>query len=248
MDIADGVSGPTIPRYLALLWGRDDPAPRRGPRPTITIHDIGRTAVAIADAHGVEAVSMKAIAADLGLSTMSLYRYVDSKDDIYELMVDEAYGQADRTLTASGDWRARVRTWALAIADGLRQRPWLATIPMARPPVGPRVLSWTEIGVQCFADTSLTGEQKLNALLLVDGFVRQHVRQSTQMGLLESGPDSNGHTYEELLVELVTPAEFPHLASAAADQDQTDDDFFTEQLDFGLSVILDGLAGLVESQ
>ncbi|NED67083.1 helix-turn-helix transcriptional regulator, partial [Streptomyces sp. SID10244] len=93
---------------------------RRGPRPTLSVRDIGVAAVAIADEHGVEAASMKAIAATLGLTTMSLYRYVDSKDDVVEVMVDTAYGPADPGLTSTGTWRERLTAWALAAAAGLR--------------------------------------------------------------------------------------------------------------------------------
>ena len=62
-----------LPRYLQLLWGRES-AGRRGPKPGRTIQEIGAAAVAIADAQGLGAVSMKSVATALGLTTMSLYR------------------------------------------------------------------------------------------------------------------------------------------------------------------------------
>ncbi|GAA3692237.1 TetR/AcrR family transcriptional regulator [Gordonia hankookensis] len=246
MTSTDGTAQPAIPRYLALLWGRADPTPRRGPRPTLSVRDIGVAAVAIADEHGVEAASMKAIATTLGLTTMSLYRYVDSKDDVVEVMVDTAYGPADPGLTSTGTWRERLTAWALAAAAGLRKRPWLAAIPLRRPPVGPNVLSWTDSGVQAFAETGLTGQQKLSALLLVDGFVRQHVRQASQMGMLDSA-DTVGTSYEAMVAEFVDDDRLPNLAAAIADERQTDDDYFTSELTFGLAVILDGLDVLIAS-
>lgn len=109
---------------------------------------------------------MKAIADSLGLSAMSLYRYVDGKDDVVDLLVDEAYGLPEPELTASGPWRDRVGAWARAAATTLRARPWITEIPMSRPPMGPNTVSWTEAGVQAFDDVALTGQQKLNALLL----------------------------------------------------------------------------------
>lgn len=247
MTSSDGSSRPALPRYLALLWEREDPTPRRGPRPTITIRDIGAAGAAIADTRGIDAVSMKAIASELGLTTMSLYRYVDSKDDVLEVMVDTAYGTADPGLTATGTWRERVTAWAMAVAEGLRGRPWLATIAMSRPPTGPNVLSWTNSGVRSFTGTPLTGQQKMSALLLVDGFVRQHVRQASQMGLLGDGPPNAERPYEAMITELADPHRFPDLAAAMGPPEWTDDDnFFTDQLRFGLSVILDGVAALIE--
>lgn len=234
-----------IPRHLQLLWGRDDPVPRRGPRPTLSIRDIGNAGVTIADEQGADAVSMKAIATALGLTAMSLYRYVDSKDDVVDVMIDTAFGHADPALTATGDWRSRITAWAHASADLQRQRPWLASIRIARPPVGPNTLSWTESGVQAFADTPLTGPQKMSALLLVDGFIRQHVRLASQMGML--GDTSGDDTYERTIMELADAQRFPALmGEITAPEWPEDDDFFSTQLDFGLSVILDGIAALID--
>lgn len=239
-----------LPKSVALLWGRTPDNTRRGPKPTLTIREIAQAAVTVADERGWEAVSMKAIADQLGLTPMSLYRYVDSKDDIVDLLVDEAYGQADPTLTAAGTWRERITAWADAAARGLRERPWLTEIPMSRPPVGPNVLSWTEVGVRAFDETSLSGSQKMSALLLVDGFVRHHVRQATQMGLLSRpGADAaDSPTYEQIVGELVDAARFPALSAAIPELSDSDDDYFDDELRFGLAVILDGLATLIEDR
>lgn len=235
-----------LPRYLASLWGRGDDAPRRGPKPTLTIHDIARAAVAIADEHGWEAVSMKAIAESLGMTTMSLYRYVESKDDVIDVMVDEAYGPSHPM--PGETWQERIRNWAYTVTDRMRARPWLAVVPLSRPPVGPNTLSWTESGVRAFDGTPLTGQQKMNGLLLVDGFVRHHVRQSIQMGMLDAKPD--GPAYESMLAVLVGPDTHPGITAAIAGMSpwDADDDFFTEQLEFGLAVLVDGLAALIDGK
>lgn len=260
MSTTENPTHPQLPRSVAQLWGRESATVRRGPKPSLTIRDIARAAVAIADERGWEAVSMKAIADSLGLSTMSLYRYVDGKDDVVDLLVDEAYGLPDPDLTASGTWRERISAWARAAATTLRTRPWITEIPMSRPPMGPNTVSWTEAGVQAFDDVELSGQQKLNALLLVDGFVRQHVRQSTQMGLLGRGVDrvaaddpgqsgdSSSHdsgAYEATMLQLIDAARFPALTAAISEM-SADDDFFTEQFEFGLAVLLDGLEAMIE--
>ncbi|MYR05155.1 TetR family transcriptional regulator [Gordonia sp. SID5947] len=246
MTSTDGTARPAIPRFLAQLWGREDPTPRRGPRPTLTVRDIGRAAVAIADERGADAVSMKAIATALGLTTMSLYRYVESKEDVVEVMVDTAFGPADPSWTSTGTWRERLTAWALADAARGREHPWLVAIPLSRPPVGPNTLSWTDTGLAAFDETGLSGQQKLSALLLVDGFVRQHVRQASQMGMLEASVTGAGNSYGTMVGEFVDHR-LPHLAEAIADEaPDHDDDFFTTELTFGLTVILDGLAVLVD--
>ena len=100
-----------LPRYLQLLWDRE-PEGRRGPKPGRSITEIGAAAGAIADADGLDAVSMKSVAAAVGFTTMSLYRYVDSKDELYAVMIDVAYGPPDLRYERGEGWRERMARWA----------------------------------------------------------------------------------------------------------------------------------------
>lgn len=236
-------TNPALPRYLEALWGIEPDKPRRGPKPTVTVTDIGRAAVALADNSGWEMVSMKAIAESLGMTTMSLYRYVESKDDIGEIMVDEGLGPANLDY-GKHRWRASVAIWADAFATRLRSHPWLATMPMARPPLGPNALSWTEAGVRAFDDTPLSGQQKMSALLLVDGFVRNHIRQASQMGLIGPAPRNSRPPYETMVASLADPRHHRSILAALASMDPAAE-FDDTQLRFGLSVLLDGLDALI---
>jgi AcrR family transcriptional regulator len=87
-----------------VIWARPERT-GRGPRPAYTRADIAAAAVRIADAEGLDAVSMRRVAAELGCGTMSLYNYVPRKEDLYELMVDAAGGEHE-LWEPSGDWRA----------------------------------------------------------------------------------------------------------------------------------------------
>ena len=98
---------PPLPRYLQLLWDRA-PGGRRGPKPGRTIQEIGAAGVVVADRDGLDGVSMKSVAAELGMTPMSLYRYVDSKEQLLEVMLDAAYGPADLSIVSSGPWRERL--------------------------------------------------------------------------------------------------------------------------------------------
>lgn len=237
------MSEPAMPRYLSLLWGHDDPAPRRGPRPTLTVTDIGRAGVAVADEKGADALSMKAIADKLGMTTMSLYRYVDTKDDMIDIVFDTAIGHAGPAILDGADWRIRAQNWARTFAAALRQHPWLAGLTLTRPPLGPAAISWLEIGVRCFDDTPLDGQQRMSSLLLLDGFVRQHVRQTVQMSLQEEPADRP--TYESALAVFTAPGSHPGITAALA-ASRNDDDFYETELAFGLTVILDGLTALID--
>ena len=237
---------PRLPRYLQLMWGVEQGG-RRGPKPGRSIHDIGAAAVATADRDGLAGVSMKSVAGALGLTTMSLYRYVDSKEQLYAVMLDTAYGPPDPAITARGGWRGRLERWARAIAAVRLEHPWSVTVPLGEPPATPNTARWTECGLRAFEPTKLAAQQRFSALLLIDGFVQQHIRQSLQLGFLtETGKARSGtDSYPENLYSVAPREEFPLLltgADEAMDPGDGADDFFETELDFGLSTILDGIA------
>lgn len=235
-----------LPRYLQLLWDRE-PEGRRGPKPGRTIEEIGAAAVAIADEHGLDAVSMKSVAKAVGFTTMSLYRYVDSKDELEAVMVDVALGQPSPTVATAG-WRDRVAAWARGISEQRLEHPWIVDVAQAAPPLTPNALAWTEAGLEALADTPLTSQQRLSAMLAIDGWGLNHVRQTTQMGLAgEVDPDSPQGAYLSYIGMLVDPGRFPRLAAVGAEAaPEEGEDFFEEEFAYGLELLLDGIAALID--
>src|SRR6201996_4879259 len=113
-----------LPPGLDLLWGR------RGPRPGLSPDAIVGAAVRVADAEGLEAVSMARVAAELGFTTMSLYRHVASKEELLQLMWNGSALGAE-TLVIEGDgWRSRLRAWSVIQRDMLDRHPWITQMPM----------------------------------------------------------------------------------------------------------------------
>src|ERR1700685_2005466 len=151
---------PGLPPGLDLLWGRRAPA-RRGPKPRLSGDGIVGAAVRIADAEGLEAVSMARVAKELGFTTMSLYRYVTSKDELLQLMWN-ASAQGAETLELKGtSWRERLRNWALVQREAHEQHPWITQMPMAAPPLAPNSLTFVERGLETLDDTGITDADKL---------------------------------------------------------------------------------------
>ncbi|MCE7079532.1 TetR/AcrR family transcriptional regulator [Streptomyces sp. ST2-7A] len=101
-------------RSLALLWGTRDRRPARNARHDLSMDRIVRVAVAVADTEGVERLSMRRIAEELGVGTMTLYTYVPGKAELVELMLDTVYGEITRPGaedpdgTGNADWRTRL--------------------------------------------------------------------------------------------------------------------------------------------
>src|ERR1700749_1723014 len=104
-----------------LLW--DGPPPRtRGPKAALTLDRIADAAIAIADAEGLDAVSMQRVAADLGYTKMSLYRYLPGKSELVAAMVERALGEAP-DLDGQG-WRAGLTTWARTLLETMAGHAW----------------------------------------------------------------------------------------------------------------------------
>src|SRR6266498_5417203 len=115
----------------SVIWARVDRG-ARGPQPSLNRRRIARAAIEIADAEGIDAVSMRKVAARLESGTMSLYRYLDRKDDLIDMMVDEVLGEGMRW-ALSGDWRADLAEVARDIRRVTLRHPWLAGYAMGRP-------------------------------------------------------------------------------------------------------------------
>src|ERR1700748_1555159 len=118
-----GPAQPPLPPVIELLWGRRERG-KRGPRPGLSADAIVDAAVRIADAEGLEAITMARVAAKLGFTTMSLYRYVASKDELLQLMWNgSALGAEDLVIEGDG-WREQLRAWSLVQWEMLERHPW----------------------------------------------------------------------------------------------------------------------------
>ena len=140
-----------IPPSIELAWGlRRDGA--RGPRRGLTLDAIVAAGIEVAASDGVGALSMARIATQLGVGTMSLYRYVASKDELLTLMVDSALGPPP-TLPGVGGWRAGLTAWSDGLRDAYRRHPWGLRVPISAPPLGPNNVAWLDRALEALAET-----------------------------------------------------------------------------------------------
>jgi AcrR family transcriptional regulator len=234
-----------LPRVLQQMWGIEGRS-RPGPKPAFHISDIGRAAIKLADAGGLAAVSMSKVAAELGFTTMSLYRYVDAKDDLYVVMLEHVFSEPPE-LDPTKPWRDRITTWAEAFHRGLREHPWILQIPIAEPPLSPNQLTWMEAGLQAFEGTPLPPQDRLSAMLLVNIYVRGTAQLTATMA---TDPDAVAETdrlYTQRLALLATPDRFPGIA-ATLEQPPDEGyagDFDSTEFAFGLNTVLDGIQSLI---
>jgi AcrR family transcriptional regulator len=262
-DMAEAVED-ALPRAVALSWGVAE-HPQRGPKRELSIERIVETAIQVADADGLAAVSMSRIASELGFTTMSLYRYVTSKDDVLALMQDAVCAvpiPPDETLGGSAggsaggdgerDWRAGLRRWAMASIDVIREHPWFPDIPISGIPLMPNNLAVLDWGLREMRDLPLTDAEKMSTALLLSSYARAVavVERDVSRSRPADAPPAHGEAFTAALAELVTPERFPHLAPLVASGAYAESEGADEQDDFafGLERILDGIATYVAAR
>ncbi|WP_354644544.1 TetR/AcrR family transcriptional regulator C-terminal domain-containing protein [Kitasatospora camelliae] len=219
--------------------------PRRGRPPAHSRAAITAAAVALADAEGLAAVTMRAVAARLGAGTMSLYSYVPDKEALLELMVDEVSGDHRLPAAPSGDWRHDLRLIAREQRALMRRHPWLPAALPVRQTLGPNTLAVLDHALAALAPTGLDAQTRLEAFSLVTGFVAGHMAyELAQERALEAAGRSPGELLDaqaRYLRSAVADGRYPHLAAALAEpggRDRSPEAVFERLLDR----VLDGIA------
>lgn len=232
-----------LSRAMSELWGVADKG-RRGPKPAMSVRTIAGAAVELADAEGIDAVTMAAVAQRLSFTTMSLYRYVESRQDLLVAMVDEAVGEPPPRNRRWG-WRRQAEEWAHAESRQFLAHPWVLDVRTPSPPLGPNLMAWMEHGFAALAASGLAPARAADALLVIDGYVRS----STQLHLQYAAPGAT-ETWVSQLRTVLDPDRFPTVHAVMV-SGAFEDDSYTEpqgrDFDFGLHLLLDGLEGLVAS-
>ncbi|MFF7124884.1 MULTISPECIES: TetR/AcrR family transcriptional regulator [unclassified Streptomyces] len=157
-----------------VIWARPERT-GRGPKPAHTRDDIAAAAVRIADAQGLDGVSMRHVAAELGCGTMSLYNYVPRKEDLYELMMDAV--SAEHVLwEPGGDWRADLLRVAHETRALMHRHPW---VPRLMSPVygfSPHALRYLEHCLACLGPLEVSNGTKFELIAMLNGVVTTYVR------------------------------------------------------------------------
>ena len=234
-----------LDRSLALLWEMDH-RPTRGPKPALTLERIVTAAITIADAEGLAGLSMRRVASELGVGTMSLYRYVPGKGELLDLMIDRI-NEAPRGDAGELGWRGVLEQMARETWEVCLAHPWFLQIDQARPLLGPRALAGLEHVLRGLRDTSLTDQQKVMAMSSVYAFVtgvaRDHVNAMQATARTGMTDAEFWAAQEPVLVKAMGTGDYPTIAGMAED---TFSFSAEDALEFGLRSILDGIAGFVD--
>lgn len=199
------------------VWSRPERA-ARGPAPEHSRAEIAAAGVALADASGIGAVTMRSAAAAIGTAAASLYRYVASRDELVQLMADQVYGEFSLSDNSSGHPVPDLLELARQGLAVYRRHPWLLDVPATGNLPGPNAVAFIERSLAALAGTDLTGPAKLETVGLFSGVVRLFAQ--TEIGQRRAGQET-AQWQESLalhLLELVAAGQYPHLAAALAEQ------------------------------
>lgn len=232
-----------------LLW-RDHPAARptgtRGPKARHSVTDVVERASELADKGGVEAVTVRALAESLGMSAMSLYTHVNSRDDLLVLMADQTYRQMPRISFGRAGWGTRIRQVAEANLDLLRAHPWLLDLTDPRAALGPGTIAKYDNELQAFDKTGLTDVDRDAALTFVLDFVRSSARAIVST----PAPEGFGEVWADSNVRLAgyLGDDFPlaQTVGRAAGEAIGSPYDARRAWDFGLERVIAGLTDLIE--
>ena len=233
-------------RMLALLWDPPEP-PTRGPRQRLTLDQVVETAMQLAGRDGVDALSMRKVAAELGVGAMSLYTYVPGRDELFELMIDRAY--ADRDLPdPTLPWRAQVEAHAGEAWAMYQRHPWLVWSNLWRMPLGPHVLDAQEDLYRAVALAGLPPRETGR----VAGLVESHVFGTARAAIVDTrlsattgqSADEYWDSRSAFWGTYYSRERFPTMTSLWEQGAFDSGDGTEDELRFGLGLILDGVEAL----
>ena len=227
---------------------------RDGPHRTVretelTRERVVRTAIAVADAEGLAAVTMRRLGTELGVGVMSLYRYVAAKEDLVLLMADHVFGEERLPDPPPPGWRAQLETLARLQWGLCRRHSWLpGVLSLNRPMLAPNGMAQTEWTMRAVHQLGFDIETALYVTVTVAGFVigiaaslQMDTEAEQETGLTaDEWMEKQGPNFEDI----VAGGRYPLLAALAA-RPGFDMDLDTV-FELGLSLLMDGFAQLVE--
>ncbi|GAA4596125.1 AcrR family transcriptional regulator [Actinoplanes octamycinicus] len=241
-------------RTIDLLWFPEAAERKRGRRPGLTVARVVETGIALADAEGLDAVSMRRVAADLGVVPMTLYTYVPDKATLLDLMLDRVYLAMPRRELPDRPWRERLAAIAEENRELVAEHPWVAGLPANRPPLGPGLMAKYEHELRALDGCGLTDLEIDSALTFLIGFVQSAARTAADMRAAEARmPETDWEWWQERgpIFEVVfdqhayptatrVGAAAGEALGAAYDPDHA--------YEFGLQRVLDGLGVLIDGR
>ncbi|MCE9579373.1 MAG: TetR/AcrR family transcriptional regulator [Deltaproteobacteria bacterium] len=235
----------------APIWAHPAPGARR---PKLTREQLAACALRVGDTDGIDAVSMRRVAEELGVGTMTLYYYVRTKDDLLSLMEDALMAEVlipdDQMPT---DWRAALRAIAFSTRGAFMRHPWVLTATEGLR-FGPNSMKHVEQSMAAVASVPGDLTRKLAMIAIVDDFVAGHVARRSGTGAITDASPGAVHAIDTFVTAQLATGAYPQLRALIGEQSPVD--AFTKAMtsmsddalfEFGLEALLDGFARAIDA-
>jgi AcrR family transcriptional regulator len=196
------------------------------------------SAVAVADAGGIAALTIRSLAEELGVKPMSVYHHVANKDEILDGIVDLVFGEIELP-SAGSDWRSEMRRTASSARRVLRGHPWAIGLLQSRTNPGPATLRHHDAIIGTLRGAGFSVEMTAHAYALLDSYVYGFALSEAALPI--NGPDTVADVAESMNRQVSADA-YPHLVEFATEHILKPGYDFGNEFEFGLSMILDALA------
>ena len=224
------------------------------PRAGLDAEVVVSSAAALADAEGLDAVTMRRVATSLGVVPMTLYTYVPGKAELLDVMLDAVYAETARPADVTGGWRERLRliareNWAL-----YHRHPWMLQVATARPVLGPNLVAKYDYELRAIDGLGLTDVEMDMTIAMLGDLVHGAVRAAIAKAQAEQHTGRNDDewwaAFQPLLEKVFDPSKYPTATrvGAAAGQEFQAASAPERTFEFGLERLLDGVAALIESR
>ena len=211
--------------------------PGSEPRGRLNRDLVLRTAIALADAGGIESLTMRKLGVELGVEAMSLYRHVANKSDLLDGMIDCVFGEID--LPSDGtDWRTTMRRRAISAREVLSRHRWAIGLMESRSTPGPATLRHHDSVLGTLRAAGFSVAMAAHAYSLLDSYIYGFALQEPSLPFETSGETKD---VTQAIMARFTTGEYPHLTEIAVEHVMRPGYDYGDEFEFGLDLILDGL-------
>ena len=216
----------------------DDGAAERVP---LSRDRVLRGAIAVADAGGIGALTIRSLAQEVGVKPMSVYHYVANKDEILDAIVDLVFGEIELPVPG-GDWRSEMSRRASSARQVLRRHPWATALLQSRTNPGPATLRHHNAVIGTLREAGFTVEQTAHAFALIDSYVYGFALSEHALPI--NGPDSVADVAASMMMQFLAH-DYPHLVEFTIEHVMQPGYDFGSEFEYGLRLILGALAGSI---
>jgi AcrR family transcriptional regulator len=202
-----------------------------------------RAAVALADANGIESLTMRKLGVDLGIEAMSLYNHVANKVDLLDGMIDCVFAEIE--LPAEGtDWRTAMRRRALSAREVLSRHRWATALMETRTSPGPTTLRHHNAVLGLLRAAGFSIEMAAHAYSVLDSYIYGFALQETSLPF--DSAETASKTAQAIMARFAA-GEYPHLTELTVEHVLKPGYDYGHEFEYGLDLILDGLERAINS-